>query len=190
MTLQEIRALKFNAAALHCPAQAVDGCRIPTLEEVLTTLRDETTMHVTIELKVANVELPALQIVTQTRMLSRVNMSSFVHERVIKVKQAEPRISIALLFNPNSSPTPPDFTTLCIAAAATQAHMRYDMITPQLVSQAHASGIRVMVWFRSVEAMIAAGLEHEERLFPALVAMGVDVICTNSPEKLAALLRA
>jgi len=188
MTLHQVRALNFKASALHCPARLVHGCRIPTLEDVLSTLRDQTSMRVTVELKVADVELPALDVVRKTGMMSRVNMSSFVHDRVIRAKQAEPSINIALLFNANSAPTPTDFAAICLRAGAAQADIRYDMISPPMVAQAHAHGIRVMVWFRSVEAMIAAGHAEEELLFPSLIEMGVDVICTNSPEKLSLLL--
>jgi glycerophosphoryl diester phosphodiesterase len=188
MTLAQIQSLAFKASALHCPADCVPGCRIPTLEEVLVTIRDKTSMQVTVELKSAHVELPALDVVKRTGMLARVNVSSFHHHRVIKAKQAEPSLSAALLFNADSAPTPPDFPAICLAAGAAQADIRYDLLTRSHVASAHAQGVRVMAWFRSVEAMINAGHADEEKWYPEFVDMGVDVICTNYPEKLAALL--
>jgi glycerophosphoryl diester phosphodiesterase len=61
MTLHQVQSLRFTAHALHCPADRVPACRIPTLEEVLVAVRDQTTMRVTVELKAACVELPALE---------------------------------------------------------------------------------------------------------------------------------
>ncbi len=188
MTLLQVRNLNFKASALHCPADRVDGCRIPTLEDVLLVIRDRTSMSVTVELKGAQVEIPALKIVRRTGMLERVNMSSFAHDRAIKVKQEEPSLSIALLFNANSAPTPLDFPAICQHAGASQADIRYDMISPGHVAAAHAKGIKVMAWFRSIDAMIQAGHADEDAFFPSLVDMGVDIICTNFPAKLAAFL--
>jgi glycerophosphoryl diester phosphodiesterase len=188
MTLEQVRNLQFKASALHCPAHRVHGSHIPTLEDVLLAIRDRTSMRVTVELKGAQVEIPTLDVVRRTGMLTRVNMSSFVHDRVIKAKQEEPSLSIALLFNHNSSPTPADFVTICQSAGASQADIRYDMLSPSHVADAHAKGIRIMAWFRSTEAMIQAGHADEERLFAGLTDLGVDVICTNFPGKLAAFL--
>jgi hypothetical protein len=55
-------------------------------------------------------------------------------------------------------------------------------------NQAHASGVKVMVWCRSPEAMIQAGHGDEEQLFPSLPDTGPDVIRTNFPAKLCAFL--
>ncbi len=126
MTLDQVRNLKFKPSALHGPEHRVHGSHIPTLEDVLLALRDRTSMRVTVELKGAQVEIPALDVVRRTGMLARVNMSSFVHDRVIKAKQEEPSLSIALLFNHNSSPTPAHFATICQSAGASQADIRYD----------------------------------------------------------------
>ena len=188
MTLAQVQRLAFKASALHCPADSVPGCRIPTLEDVLVAIRDGTSMTVTVELKGAHVELPALDVIRRSGMLGRVNVSSFVHDRVAKAKQAEPLISAALLFNADSAPTPHDFPAICLSAGATQADIRYDMLTPGLVTSAHAHGVRIMVWFRSVEAMIQAGHQDEEQWYASFADMGVDVICTNYPEKLRAFL--
>jgi hypothetical protein len=57
-------------------------------------------------------------------------------------------------------------------------------------NQAHASGVKVMAWCRSPEAMIQAGHADEEQLFPSLLDTGADVICTNFPAKLCAFLAA
>ena len=190
MSLDQVRSLRFAASALHCPADRVPGCRIPTLEDVLVAIRDRTCMSVTVELKAARVELPALDVVRRCGMLSRVNMSSFVHDRVIAAKLAEPSLSISLLFNANSAPTPSDFVTLCRAAGACQADIRYDMLSRAHVAQAHANGVKVMAWCRSPEAMIQAGHADEEQLFASLLDTGADVICTNFPAKLSAFLAA
>jgi glycerophosphoryl diester phosphodiesterase len=188
MTLEQVQSLAFKASALHCPPDRVPGCRIPTLEQVLEAIRDKTSMRVTVELKSANVEIAALDVVRRSGMLERVNVSSFHHDRVVKAKQMEPSIDAALLFNADSAPTPPNFPDICIAAGATQADIRYDMLTAGHVASAHEKGIRVMAWFRSVEAMMHAGHSDEEKWYAAFVDMGVDVICTNYPEKLFAFL--
>ena len=190
MSLDQVRSLSFSASALHCPADRVPGCRIPTLEDVLVAIRDRTCMGVTVELKAARVELPALDVVRKCGMLGRVNMSSFVHDRVIAAKLAEPSLKISLLFNANSAPTPSDFVAVCRAAGACQADIRYDMLSRAHIAQAHASGVKVMAWCRSPEAMIQAGHADEEQLFPSLLDTGADVICTNFPAKLCAFLAA
>jgi hypothetical protein len=81
-----------------------------------------------------------------------------------------------------------DFVSICKSAGATQADIRYDMVTAENVRIAHAEGIKVMAWFRSIEALVEAGHQDESKFFPSLVDMAVDVICTSFSRQLRMML--
>lgn len=56
------------------------------------------------------------------------------------------------------------------------------------MDDAHAKRLRVMVWFRAPDSLHEMGVVEEDH-FERLLDLEVDMICTNKPDVLLALVR-
>ena len=166
-TLEELRHFTFNKT--HPEYQ---GCRIPTLEEVLTLMKP-TGMTVNIELKTGvnfydGIEDRVLRLVDQLDMQEQVIYSSFNHYSVMKVKELCPDAHTGFLYCDG---------TLHMAEYAVKHQV--EALHPSLPNTQYAnlipdcksSGIKLHVWTVNRR-------EDMERM----VKYGVDAIITNYPD--------
>lgn len=100
----------------------------------------------------------------------RVLVSSFDHELLKALRVSAPQIPLGFL-----SETCCWHQQLCDAAScgAVSFHPRQDLVTPELIAQCHALGLKVYPW-----------VVDDVARFRALLAMGIDGIFTNYPARL------
>ncbi|MCZ6472031.1 MAG: glycerophosphodiester phosphodiesterase [SAR324 cluster bacterium] len=149
--------------------------RIPQLSEVLELLRPST-LFINIELKTRRFPYPglvdsAVRIVRELGLQERVVVSAFNHHTLAAVKALAPELACAvMLYEQMLEPW------AYVAQHGFQAlHPVEHAVTDTLVAECHARGQAVRAW--TVD-------EREPAL--ALMAMGVDGILTNEPEKMLA----
>jgi glycerophosphoryl diester phosphodiesterase len=161
LTFEEVRAL-----------DAGKGERVPTLEEVLATVKGKIRLQV--ELKGAGTEAPAVRTVKEINMEREVLFTSFHLEWLRKVKEMDPSLQVGALFD---KPT----ERACreaLHAGARSIHVFYKRLTWGLVEEAHRLGLHVSAWN-----------PDSEPEWRAMMALGVDLIGTNRPDRLIAMLR-
>ena len=149
------------------------GERIPTLQEVIDLLGDP--MYLNIELKAGYGQAEALparvvECVRRNGCQARVLLSSFELDALRRVRAIAPELAIGVLYS-----SPPDPAQ--VAALHPEAlHPEWKLAGKELISSAHAAGRQVNVWTVNAEADMRS-----------LIALGVDAIITNYPQRLAAL---
>jgi glycerophosphoryl diester phosphodiesterase len=175
-TLAELRQL--DAGAWFAPRFA--GERIPTLAEVLDLCRGR--IFVNIELKKGKA-LPytleeladrTLAVVEQAGMEGQVLFSSFAPAALERVRAVAPRLPLALIVDkPWDRPEEPGRGALYGAL-----NCKTTVLNAENVRRARAAGIEIHVWtVNAPEAM--------ERF----IALGVDGIITNHPDRLIEILK-
>ena len=169
--LAELKSL--DVGSWFDPAYAAE--RIPLLTEALDYLKP-TSLAVNIELKTRRFAYPGLasgvvRAVKEMGMQERVTVSSFNHHSLAEVRALTPELACAaLIFEWMIEPW------CYVARHGFQAlHPVEYAVTETLVAECHARGLAVRPWVVN---------EREPAL--ALMAMGVDGIVTNEPEKLLA----
>ncbi len=182
VTLEELRELDAGACfRKHRPRTGRQsphfaGERIPTVEEVLAFGR-ETNMGLYLELKMPgargaeHVLVDALRV---ARYADSAVVISFDEKALAAMRAIEPSIVTGFLFSGQSK----DSVAEAMSLGAKQLLPRADRVTRKLVEKAHENGLEVIAW--TVNA---------SRRMKELMAMGVDGIITNEPDKLVALLR-
>ncbi|MDF1539600.1 MAG: glycerophosphodiester phosphodiesterase family protein [Candidatus Thorarchaeota archaeon] len=142
-----------------------DGCKIPTLGEVLDICHGK--CKVNIEIKVLDVERKALEAVKQRSMLEEVIFSSFLHGTLSVVKDLEPHAETAVLYNePMDDPI-----SYAIDLQASAINPLFFYLEESVVKSAHDAGLNVYPWTINDVDMIAE-----------FVRMGVDGIITDLPD--------
>ncbi len=162
LTFERIRAL-----------DAGKGERVPTLEEVLAVLKGR--LHLHLELKAPGVEQLAVGAVKGVQMDREVQFTSVDLGRLRNVKEMDPSLDVGAIFGEPSD----DCCQQALDVGAGSVHIFYKNMTRGLVEQAHRLGLAITAW--------SPDLEPEWR---AMMALGVDLICTNRPDRLIAMLRA
>jgi len=161
LTFDEVRAL-----------DAGKGERVPTLEEVLETVRGKVLLQ--IELKGPRTAAPTIGTVRTMGMTREVMFVSFDLGRLRQVKRADPSLPTASLFGrPGSAACPRS-----IAVGADAISVFYKNLTWGLVEEAHRLGLKVAAWS-----------PDEGAEWRAMIALGVDALATNRPDGLVAMLR-
>lgn len=151
------------------------GERIPSLEEVLETLRGK--MLVNVELKAKSIlgdglEGKVVALIEKMGLESSVILSSFNPFSIRRVKQANPTLTVGLLFSDDQ----PVHLRRAWAARFVRVeglHPRYPLVTEKLIGKARANNWFVGTWTVD-DADVAA------RLFRA----GVNIVMTNRPRQL------
>ncbi|CAJ1948949.1 unnamed protein product [Cylindrotheca closterium] len=201
LTYEEALQLKFNPKheEFGCPADATLRGRIPTLEEVLLDAK-KTGLYIKIELKGEGTVEPSLEVVERLDMLDQCSFASFDHSRIAHLRKLRPdktKYHTGALFNDR----PDNILERAQAAGATEIHLRYDTITPEIIQAIHKAGYGSMAWMRGPIGMKSDCLEkywdvgnEDETMYSALLRTGVQQMCVNQPdvlvqlrEKLAAL---
>jgi glycerophosphoryl diester phosphodiesterase len=173
-TLAEIRAL--DAGSWY--GSAFVGEKIPTLEEVLLTFGKR--MLLNIELKNSYHHMPELEektiaLIRKYHIEKSVVVSSFHHGSMQRVHQLAPDIPTALLYD------------CCLVDAvgyakrlgASALHPFYATVREELIEEAHREGIEVGVW-----------TVNEPDAMERMIAINVDAIITNYPDRLRTVLHA
>lgn len=175
-TFAELRGL--DAGAWFHPR--FSGERIPVLAEVLALARDR--ILVNIELKRGE-NLPysmeeladrTLRVVEMAGMADQVLFSSFDPAAVDRIRERNPLLPIALIvekpwMKPEEAGGGKIYPIL---------NCRTTMLNEENIRRAHAGGIRVHVWTVNTQEAMAR-----------FIALGVDGIITNHPDRLIALLQ-
>src|SRR5690242_14770780 len=183
-----IRAMAQKAARLTRVADLrFAGESVPLLAEVLALAASAKLRRVYVELKGGHGQdkqplLDAvLDAVRAQRMERAVTLLSFDHEIIRRVKDVAPRLRTATTF---AIPGRGHLTARAIInaverAAADEAALHYGLATRRTVTALHERGISVAAWTANSKVVLRR-----------LLAVGVDAIMTNYPDRLADVLAA
>ncbi len=164
LTLDELKAL-----------DAGEGERIPTLEEVLTSLPEH--FIINIELKSEAITGDALEktvaaLVQRLGASGRVWYSSFNPFALRRVRRVASDVACGFLYD-ETYPPPLARRLLTPFTPHEALHPHHTLITADYIQKAHARGLRVYTWT----------LDDPERA-RELAAWGIDGIITNEPDVL------
>jgi len=175
-TLAELKQL--DAGALF--GEPFIGTTIPTLQEVIDSL--PSTALINIEIKGQRIftdglERAVVNVVAEKGLLDRVIVSSFNPVSLLRVKWADSRIPIALLYSPDL-PVYLSEGWLIPVIRPEVLHPRYDMVDEAYMKWARNKGYRVNVWTVNEAAEIKRLLD-----------LRVDGIITDRPDLLHQILQ-
>ena len=155
-----------------------DGEGIPTLGQFLAWAAGRT--EAVIEIK-GEPEPPldlvraVVALVTESRMVESVMVISFHHPSVRRVREMLPEVATGILYTGHLC----DTAAAARAAAADSVRPGWHHVTRGLVEEVHAAGLIVAPW-----------TVNDQAAMEALLAMGVDSIATNYPDRLRLLVGA
>ncbi|HEY65771.1 MAG TPA: glycerophosphodiester phosphodiesterase [Caldilineae bacterium] len=165
------RVRDLDLAAIRS-LDAGEGERIPTLDEVLDTIRGRTKLLC--ELKGEGVEDAAVDAVLARDMAADVIFTSFHMDRIARVKRRDGRLRVGAIF---WDPEEEDIRRAAdLGACGVGIH--YRNLCLRLVDVAHDLGLDVRAW--NPDTL------HEQQ---AMIALGADGVSTNRPDILLRYLR-
>jgi glycerophosphoryl diester phosphodiesterase len=177
-TLEELRQL--DAGSWFPPsgqgAASFAGERIPTIEEILAFGREhEIGLHLEIKpTGPSGAEHAIVGALHASNEVARSVVLSFSNSVLKRVRQLDPLVMTGFLFSDRlSSPV-----STAVDAGGRQLLPRIDRVTRELVTEAHAHDLKVVAWTADSRAEMQK-----------LIAVGVDGIITNYPDRLIELLR-
>lgn len=149
------------------------GEHIPTLQEVFDLLGHTMLLNIEIKGKSAEIGMEAkvVECVRRNQAIERVIVSSFNWASLRRVRELEPCIRIGLLYRQPVADS--QLTTLNAEAI----HPQWNLVDEGLMARAHARGQQVNVW-----------TVNEEADMRRMIALGVDAIITNFPQRLRTML--
>lgn len=156
------------------------GTRIPTLNETLEFIKQQTMLLV--EIKEPGTEREIIDIINHHKALKWVNLVSFHSDALLSAKRTEPQISCALIGGEDigsSDESFADFVSGTLSCGANSVMVHYTTLTPERVHYCHKHFLSIGTW--TVDSRDLAN---------RLIAMGVDAIATNRPDVVLALLAA
>jgi glycerophosphoryl diester phosphodiesterase len=158
-------AIRDLTAARIRSLDAGQGEQVPTLDEVLETVRGE--VHLLIELKGIGVEHATVEAVKAQGMQEYVTFTSFALERLALVREMGKEYRIGAIL-----PNPTDFDLArAVEMQAVGIGIRYTNLCFRHVEAAHALRLEVRVWNPDT---------WDEQ--QAMITLGVDGISTNRPD--------
>ena len=168
LTLAQLRSLDFSAGMDGFP-----GTRIPLLAEVLELMRP-TNLLVNVELKDSEEAYPgmadeALRLAADLGMSERVLWSSFNHQTLRAIRDADPDARTGVLV---VEPLV-DIWHYAerLGAQAVHPYFRSLRFMPDAVDRCHAGGVQVNVWTVNTPEQLAD-----------MTALGVDAVISNVPD--------
>ncbi|MFQ5737859.1 MAG: glycerophosphodiester phosphodiesterase [Acidobacteriota bacterium] len=169
MTLNDLRQLDCGSWF----DQRFKGERIPTLEEVIAVVRP-TPVQLLIEIKdrpapPEGFETLILETLGRNGMQSRAILQSFDLRAVKELKQIEPSVAAAALLDRRSS----DPVGEALEAGAETLAIKWKLLRPEIVEEAHRRGVQVYVW--TVNKPKDIGRMRD---------FGVDGIISNYPQRI------
>jgi glycerophosphoryl diester phosphodiesterase len=185
MSLTEIRSAdagyNFSPAAGGFPFRG-EGLQFPTLSEVLGAFPDR---RFIIELKHGGELARAmLEVVQRTKMGRRVLIASEYQEPIEQIRALAPGLPTNLptqetgLFMMSLAPEAPAYVPLGEALQIPPEYHSWKLVTAESVNAAHKAEIEVHVW-----------TVDDQSEMRSLLAMGVDGILTNYPQRLIDVIR-
>jgi glycerophosphoryl diester phosphodiesterase len=151
---------------------AGQGERVPTLDEVLETVRGRGLLL--LELKGMGVERAAVAAVAAHGMADDVTFTSFEPARLAVVRDLGRQYRIGAIF-----PNPTEFDLARAAElSATRIDVHYRHLNLRMLEEAHAKGLEVLAWNPDTW--------REQR---AMLALGADGVSSNRPDILLANLQ-
>ena len=186
LSLEEVK--RSDAGRKFAPA--FRGERIPTLREVIDLVKamGDTPVRLDLELKYRrdhpgepkDFEERVVEILRETGFVGRVNVISFHHPSLAKMKAMEPRIRTGLLAGGRQAP--PDPVALVRQYLADYYSPSFRHVTAEVVAAFHLADIPIVPW-----------TVNEEAEMRRLMALGIgtlagDGIATDFPDRLLNLL--
>ncbi len=171
-TLAELREL--DAGSWFGPQFARE--RIPTIENIIDFAREADIVFY-LEVKSANmwgVEHALVGALRAAKEAAHAAVLSFDINALANVRRLDPTLMSGYLFDKPR----PDATQQAVGVGARQLAPRRDVLTAELVQQAHAASLQVVTW-----------TVNETAEMRAAVATGVNGIMTDYPDRLVAVLR-
>lgn len=166
LAMAELRAL-----------DAGGGEPVPELVDVVTLIA-ASGAGLVVELKAPGTVAPALEAVRRHDLLSRTTFISFRLELLADLRGAEPSARLGALFGSDAAADPePSLVARAGEVGADLIDLHFAAATPALLAAARQAGLRLWVW-----------TPDEEDDLRRMVAMGVDGITTNRPDRLVSLL--
>jgi glycerophosphoryl diester phosphodiesterase len=194
LTYEQALELEFNPdyEEFSCPSDSTLKGKIPTLEQVLVDAK-KSGLHIKIEFKGENPVDSTLEVAERLDMIAQCTFSCFDLSRIAHLRRLRPNRNVyktgALFDN-----IPQDYLQQAEQAGATEIHLRYDTITPQIISAVHEAGFGSMIWMRGPIGMTKDCLENywdvgneDESMYDALLRTGVQQMCINKPDVLIGL---
>jgi glycerophosphoryl diester phosphodiesterase len=175
LPFSEIR--KLDAGSKFNPKFA--GEKIPTLEEVLDTVKHH--KNVVIEIKDVGAEEKALQLVARKKMVRDVLFASFSSEVGAHLKNLHPRARFMQFIWEPKKIDAAEADRLIKGMESIDCRIlgiNFDCITPALVDAIHAKKMLLNAWT----------VDNPEDM-KSLAAMGVDMITTNAPGRVPSSIR-
>lgn len=182
LNLAELK--KLDAGSWFGPEFA--GEPIPTLDEVLEEFG--TILGLNIEIKSRpgfeagnGLERKIADAVRKYALQDKVLISSFDPTRLKALHQYDPELRLGALYTDRASHYPPDFDPITMAQSfeAVALHPPHTLVDAPLMDRVRQHGLAVNTW-----------TANEVAEMQRLVDLGVDMIITNYPDRLSALLQA
>ncbi|MEX2177407.1 MAG: glycerophosphodiester phosphodiesterase [Gemmatimonadaceae bacterium] len=148
------------------------GARMPTLAAVLDVIGNDVTAY--IELKGHGIEAPVLEVALARG--GRFALHSFDHSAIARAAALDSEVPRGILLDKGIVNAPALLRSAVGDTGARDVWPHWSLVTPQLMQSASDVGARIIVW--TVNAPESA---------QALVALGVDGICTDDVRLLANL---
>ncbi len=186
LTLEEVK--RSDAGTKF--ATAFRGERVPTLREVIELVKGSgnTRVRLDLELKLpsdrpgvpGDFEERLLEILRETGFAGRVNIISFHHPSLIRLKSMEPWLRTGLLAGGDKGPQDPVALVQQFRADYYSPNFRH--VTPEAIAALHQAGIAIVPW-----------TVNEEGEMQRLMALGIgtlpgDGMATDFPDLLLNLL--
>jgi glycerophosphoryl diester phosphodiesterase len=175
-TLKELK--QFDAGSWFAPQ--FSGEQIPTLKEVLESAKGRILVNIEIkneslgQYAVTDLADRALREVKKAEMADRVIFSSFYPSALARIKERDPRIWVALLYNRSWNYLP----EITRGNPFSILNLRNSYLTKDKIAKIHREGMRVNVY--------TVNSEEEMEQF---VGWGIDGIITNHPDRLIKILQ-
>jgi glycerophosphoryl diester phosphodiesterase len=188
LTLEEVK--RRDAGGKFAPA--FRGERVPTLREVIELVREGRNARIRLDLEIKfgkgqegrpeDFEERVLEALRQTGFVQRVNVISFHHPSLVKMKALEPKIRTGLLEGGQQPPR--DSVALVRQHRADYYSPRFQQVTAETVAALHRAGIPIVPWTANEEADMRRLMAVGIGTFPG------DGIATDFPDRLLHLLEA
>ena len=154
---------------------------IPRLKEVLDSFIPSLGFHVEIKennLHLAEAVVHLVQLYSES---SCVVLGSFYPNVLKHIRKIDPDRPLAFIWDHTTfQGTPQKAHELLGGASLLDYHPHVDCLNKDMIEEAHSLGGRVYPWI-SYEGVT---LEDEQKIWPQLLALGVDGLCTNFPRQL------
>ncbi len=144
---------------------AGEGEKIPSLQEVIDTVKDHCILL--IDVKVPEMEKHLIDIINKNDLKDNAVLISFLHESMKKVKNLDPEIKTGVTF----MCAPVNVSNLALNVNAEYIIPQYQYLTKEMVDNAHDNKLKVLAWDTD-------DLNEMKKL----IKIGVDGIFSNRPD--------